>query len=216
MEQEQPFISTYLRVTSGNLLRSVGVKLSDADVEAQLLAKDSFYRHILKLPAAQILADINFAQFEDAHGYLQKRLTDLIFANYALTAEGADATMTLQEGAQQKLNMLQEEFEQETTDMQELKEQNDVLQNQVYNAMVTSLAEWHDTCNQQAQIIADQLSANGYNLQPDFAKRLSRRLRKSLCGEANLDETLKRLQLDKESTDMVTKAVAVTLMEDLA
>lgn len=208
------FVTTYLKITTGNLLKNLGVEMTESEVNQQLASSASFYRAVLKPPATTILADISFAQLEDTHQHFQEQLINTIFANYALLAEGNEETASIPDSAQAEIERLQEECEAEAEKIETMRSEQEKTKHQVYNEAVEKINAWEAYNQQQADTITQQIRAESFEVSDDFSQRLEKRLNQRAIG---IDVPLEKSKAFKfkDKDDPVVQAVMATLLEEV-
>lgn len=208
------FVTTYLAVTTNNLLKNLGVDMTDEEIKMQLASSDSFYRAVLKPPAATILADLSFAQMEDSHQHFQEQLINTIFANYALMAEGNEDNAALPDSAQAEIERLQEECEQEAEKIERMRTEQADTKHKVYNEAVEKIKEWEAYNKQQAEKITEQIRAESFEVSDSFSRRLEKRLNQRAIGVEVPLEKSQAFQFDDKDSPVV-QAVMATLLEEV-
>lgn len=210
-QQEIP--STYLTVTTENLLRSWGIELSNEEIQKQAEANDTFYRQIMRVPAKHLYNNILLTQTADLQHYCQEELVNLIFANYTVSVENPESGGTFQEESQAELDSLQEQFEEQAESLQILKEEHNEITENINTLAKKQLDEWRQLQTENAAEITRLFREEGVELSNEFQARLQKKLEQNAAEVDIPKDVLKSLKI-KTEPDMLTKSIISTLLEE--
>ena len=204
--------SSYVAITSALMLDNFGLKLSREEREAQIRKPDSFYRVMMRLPVASILADINFVQLLDIHETLQDKLMAVIFASYGKNASEGGGLEGLSATLQERIQALQVDFESEDEKVNQLKESHAELKANISAAVREKIDEWHANNQGRAKQITQALRDAGIDVNDDFNNTLYRKLILA-SSKSTLDKTEMRNAGLRSANGMAAKATLAALAQ---
>ncbi len=204
----QALLSSYGLMTAEKILRKLNVRLSPYVIRLTVHQANSFYYHLLKLPAMIIFNGLVYDQAHDLQTLLQQRMIHYLYSAEAKKSEGEPGQQYRAEMEDIRLKLV--DF---NDDFAEFSKKCDVTERMVLTKLREKAKAWKELSEQTSLKLTQELKEKGHNIPEQFSSYLATLIRQEGIGIELSKAQLKDYQIVGEP-NFIQKSMVYLLEKD--